>query len=77
MVLYDVKSWIRCVMEEIVRFNSTLVIDDEGAQYIKQGRGWSSPVGLVFWVELGLMFEYVAGFGGPRPEELRLMGIMS
>ena len=37
---------------EIVRFSPTLEIDDGRAQHIR--RGQSSPIRLVFWVELGL-----------------------
>jgi hypothetical protein len=50
--LCDVKSWAQCVTGEIVRFSPTSVIDGGGAQHIR--RGQSSPIRLVFWVELGL-----------------------
>ena len=51
---------------EIVVFSPTSVIDGGGAQHIRWGR--SSPIRLVFWVELGPMPEYVVCSGGPRPE---------
>ena len=56
-----------------VRFSPTLVIDGGGAQHIR--RGHSSPIRLVFWVELDPRPWYVVGSGGPRPDGHRLMGI--
>jgi len=73
--LCDVKSWVRYVTGEIVRFSPTSVIDGGGAQLIR--RGQPSPIRLVFWVELGPMYWYVMGSGGPRPEGRRLAGIAS
>ena len=73
--LCDVKSWVRCVMGEIVSFSSTSKIDVGRAQHIR--RGQPSPIRLVFWVELGPMPWYVVGSSGPRPEERWLVGIAS
>ena len=60
---------------EIVMFSPTSVIDGGGSQHIRWGR--SSPIRLVFWVELGLRPGYVVCFSGPRPGGRRLVGIAS
>ena len=46
-----------------------------GAQYIR--RGQSSPIRLVFWVELGPIPGYVVDSSGPGLERLTARGIMS
>ena len=58
-----------------VRFSPTSVIDGGGAQHIRQRH--SSPIRLVFWVELGLRLRYVVGSNRLEPDERRLMGITS
>jgi hypothetical protein len=59
------------VTGEIVRFSSTSIIDDGGAQHIS--RGQPSLIRLVFWIELGPIPGYVVGSGGPGPEGRRLV----
>jgi hypothetical protein len=51
------------VTGEIVRFSPTSEIDGGGAQH--NGGGQSSPIRLVFWVELG-PGPAVVGSGGPK-----------
>jgi len=65
-VLCDVKSYVRCVTGEIVRFSPTSEIDGGGAQHIRPGQ--PSPIRLVIWVELGPKPRYVVGSRGPGPE---------
>ena len=55
-------------LEELLDLVPPSVIDGEGAQHIRWGQ--SSPIRLVFWVELGPMPMYVVGSSGPRPEGL-------
>ena len=56
---------------EIVRFSPTSEVDGGGAQHIKWGQ--SSPIKLVFWVELDRGLGWL-GSGGPRPGRVLARG---
>ena len=65
-------SWVYSELGRILLRTPKSVIDGGGAQHIRWEQ--SSPIRLVFWVEVRPEAGYVVSSGGPRPEGRRLMG---